>query len=83
MVDLRVHVVGPSGHHQDGPVLSPGLLDVGAAGGAEIFFIGVVGGIGSLGGGYGLPLGHLELVEEPFAGLALKVLGTVQAKVGV
>ena len=28
VVNFRVHVVGPSGHHQDGPPLPSGLVDV-------------------------------------------------------
>ena len=83
MVDLRVHVIGPAGHHQNGAALCPSLGDVGPGSLPQIVLISLVGCVCRLGCGGSLPLWDLEFVEEPLTGLPLEIPGAVQAEVGV
>lgn len=83
VVDLRVHVVGPPGHHQNFPAGLPGKGDVFLTlllhQPAEIF----VGGVGLADGLDRGPLGNPKLGLQQLGALLLKIFGPVQAQVGM
>ena len=83
VVDLRVHVVGTAGDHQDLTAALPGEVDILRALLLDQVPEAVVGFVGLADGLDGLPLGHAELVGQELGALFLKILRAVDAQVGV
>ena len=83
MVDLQVHVIGASGHDEDGPVFFSGLGDELLGFIPQVVLIVVIGGIGGLHRRRRLPLGDLELLCKPGLRPLGKVAGAVQPEIGI